>query len=247
MSDVKPCLACGGQGCSLCAPRTETPEALAAQAEAEAPEVEETGEWTLINEDATTGERFEVRARRGERTYQTRGTCNVPLSVLDALVCFGDFSPRKLQWTNDYKDLALERVVSSSGTLPEGLHEEAIGSVTMAFRGWMLLFKPFFSGKMWFRQTIAQNTPSPGSYSFTFETVSGPDGKPDGKSTKKWVMQPHPSGDKDQCLLHLEDTISSWVPVKLIVWVSKKFGENYMRNYCARFSAWREAQAHTQS
>lgn len=236
------CLACGGQGCSLCAPRSETPEALAAAAEAEAPDVQQTGEWTLINEDPITGDRFEVKARKGEPTYQTRGACTVPLSVLDALVCFCDFSPRKLQWTTDYKDLAVERVVSCSGTLPEGLHEEAIGRVTMAFKGWLVLFNPFFPARMWFRQTLAQDCPRPGSYSFCFETLTGPDGKPDGKSKKTWIMQPHPSGDKDKCVLCLEDTISSWVPVKLIVWVSKKFGKNYMKNYCDRFSAWRAAQ-----
>lgn len=221
--------------------REEPDAAVMAEAEAFAADLKE-DQWTIVSEDPKTGRKTEVLRLEGSRQYKFRGHVPIDLGLEDALVCFLDMSPAKALWAQDYKELRIDEVLRSTGTLPGGLHEEVVASFTINFQGVMKLFKPFFPASMTVVLGI-EKTPR-GEFKYKMVSVPSPaDLKPDGKVCKAGVMQAHPSGDADKCLLAGEETISNLIPLKLITYVSRTMGEKHLISYIERYKTWKAGQS----
>ncbi|CAJ1383254.1 unnamed protein product [Effrenium voratum] len=125
----------------------------------------------------------------GGASYKIRITMEISLTVEDAVMCFMDFSPRKLNYATDYRDIKVDQILKQSGNLPGGIPEESIATVSPNFSGVLMLMRAFLPKTFPVRLCLGRDDRG---YHFIQETL-GADGHPDGRTKKEGSILPHPT------------------------------------------------------
>lgn len=192
--------------------------------------------WQVIFKDEETNVRMEYLPSKyipGGATYRARAVMEMPLSVEDALMCFMDFSKKKLNYARDYKDISVDKVLKHTGQLPGNLPEESIVTVTLNFSGFLWIVKPFFPASITLHLSVEEDVNCPGQYHWMQESL-GPDGRPDGRTKKGGSIEAHPSGEKGKCMLASLSEVPSWFPVWVMKYSAPKI-KTYLSEYTGRY------------